>query len=86
MTQDQITVTLAKHEWDFISALRDIPQGQLKALLEELLHRLVEFVHEPSCPEMQADGVPCSSPAADCEQCVRVKGVLELIRRDLQPQ
>ena len=86
MTQDPVTVTLAKHEWDFIAALRDIPQGQLKTLLEELLQRLVEFVREPTCPDVQADGVPCASPAADCEQCVRVRGVLELLRRDLQRQ
>jgi hypothetical protein len=86
MADSDVRVTLSKQEWDFIAALRDIPEGQLKTLLGELLHRLVEFVREPSCPEVQADGAPCATPTADCEQCVRVKGVLELLRRDLQKQ
>lgn len=85
MADDKVHVALSKREWDFISALRDIPEGQLKDLLDDLLCRLVAVVHEPSCAQVQADGVPCATPAADCEQCVRVKGVLELLHRELQP-
>ncbi len=44
---------------------------------------LVEYVREPKCAEMQADGVPCTSAEADCEQCVKVRELLATLRHGL---
>jgi len=83
---DPVTVKLTHDEWDIISAWRDVPPGQLKDVLDELLASLVSFVAEPGCSQVQADGVPCATAQDDCEYCQRVKGVLALVRRDLQRQ
>ncbi len=78
---EQVSVRLSGEEWTVISGLRDIPESPLRALMYEMMLALVEYVREPKCPEMQADGVPCTSAAADCEQCVKVKGLLDTLRR-----
>lgn len=70
------TVTLNAAEWRLIRSLREIPDSPLRDLLEEVLHRLTDFVREPRCAEVQADGVPCDRPEADCEQCLRMKEIL----------
>lgn len=84
MKEETVNVALTRKEWDFIAAVRDIPTGQLKDLMDELLNSIVDLTKNPTCIEVQADGVPCSTPSADCEQCVKVKGVLETLKRDLQ--
>ncbi len=83
MSEETIAIALTPRERQMISALRDIPPSPLRDLCEELIERLFEFVREPHCPEMQADGVPCSSASADCEQCARVRTLLETLRSGL---
>ena len=85
MSEETIAIALTPGERRMISALRDVPPGPLHDLCEELIERLFEFVREPRCPEMQADGVPCGSASADCEQCARVRTLLETLRRGLTP-
>jgi hypothetical protein len=80
MNERVVTLAVTPAERRIISALRDLPPSPLKDLLGQVLARLVEFVRDPSCPEMQADGVPCSSPTSDCEQCRKLKEVLETLR------
>jgi hypothetical protein len=80
MSQASFTIAVTAEERRIISALRDLPASPLRDLLSEVMSGLVEFVREPSCAEMQADGVPCAAPDADCEQCRRLKEVLLALR------
>jgi DNA-binding MarR family transcriptional regulator len=75
-----VTIAVTPEERRIISALRDLPPSPLKDLLAQVIARLVEFAANPGCPEMQADGAPCASPTADCEQCRQLKAVLESLR------
>lgn len=81
MTEGQVVIALSTRERKIISALRDLPPGQARDLLDEVLEQLVTFVQDPHCAEMQADGVPCASPSADCEQCARLKEILAGLRK-----
>ena len=82
---DEVSVQLTPEEWNLIAGLRDIPPSPLRDLMREMMTALVEYVREPKCSEMQADGVPCSSPTADCEQCVKVHQLLQGLRHGLAP-
>lgn len=81
MEESPIPVALSPRERRILAALRDVPPGQARDLLDEVLDQLVAFVQDPHCAEMQADGVPCFSPSSDCEQCVRLKEILAGLRR-----
>jgi len=80
MKTESVTVRLNQDEWQLVSGLRDIPLSPLRELMHDLLQALIEYVREPKCPELQADGVPCESAAADCEQCLKVKALLTTLR------
>ncbi len=80
---EQVSVTLSGDEWKVISGLRDIPESPLRAMAYEMMVALVEYAREPKCAELQADGVPCTSAAADCEQCVKVRELLGALRHGL---
>jgi hypothetical protein len=80
MSERVVTIAVTPEERRIISALRDLPASPLRDLLGQVMVDLVEFVREPSCPEMQADGVPCASPNADCEECRMLREVLETLR------
>jgi hypothetical protein len=84
MVEEHVMIAVSARERRILSALRDVPPGQPRALLEEVLDRLVEFVRDPHCPELQADGAPCTSPVSDCEQCARLKEIIEGLRRGLR--
>jgi len=77
---ENVSVKLTPEEWNLISGLRDIPPSPLRDLMHEMMTALVDYVREPKCAEMQADGVPCASPAADCEQCLKVQDLLKTLR------
>ena len=77
------TIALSDVEWRRVAALRDLPESPLKQLTEEAIDRLLELARQPSCYEMQADGVPCASVSADCAECVKVKSVLAALQRSL---
>jgi hypothetical protein len=79
--QELVSVRLDPDEWKLVAGLRDIPPSPLRDLMREMMLALVDYVREPKCPELQADGVPCETPEADCEQCVRVKELLFTLRR-----
>ncbi|MGD1146320.1 MAG: hypothetical protein ABR961_00040 [Thermoanaerobaculaceae bacterium] len=78
---EDVSVKLTPEEWSLISGLRDIPPSPLRDLMHEMMTALVDYVREPRCAEMQADGVPCSSPTADCEQCLKVQQLLKTLRQ-----
>ena len=75
-----VTIAVTPEERRIVSALRDLPPGPLKELLAQVMTRLADLVREPGCPEMQADGVPCAVATADCEQCRKLKQMLEYLR------
>jgi hypothetical protein len=78
-------VTLSAEEWSLVSGLRTVPDSPLKARLLTLVETLLHFVAEPKCAQMQADGVPCTSASAQCEECLQVAALLEeLTRRALR--
>ncbi len=81
METEAVTVRLDREEWKVVAGLREIPPSPLRELMHELVTALIEYVREPRCPELQADGVPCESAAADCEQCLKVKSLLLTLRR-----
>jgi hypothetical protein len=83
MEQETVRVKLDPEEWKLIAGLRDIPPSPLRHLMHEMMISLVDYVREPKCPELQADGVPCEAPNADCEQCMKVKELLFTLRRGM---
>lgn len=82
----ELSIPLSESERRIVSALRDIPAGPAKDLSYEVVQRLLEFVAEPRCAEMQADGVPCDRAEADCEQCTTLREILEGLRGSLPPR
>jgi hypothetical protein len=76
--------SLLPEERRLIDALRSIPQSPLREHLSQLVSELADFVAAPGCAEMQADGAPCSSAQASCDQCRKMIDLLEGLRRRLQ--
>jgi hypothetical protein len=81
MAQEQVNVRLTEAEWRLIAGLRDIPPSPLRDLMHSMMAELMEYVREPKCAEIQADGVPCETATADCEQCLKVKQLLVSLRQ-----
>jgi hypothetical protein len=75
---------LSPEETKLLLALRGIPPSRLRDLLTTLVDELAEFVAEPSCAEMQADGAPCSASDTSCDECRKVTTILEGLRGRLQ--
>ena len=85
MTEQLTAIALTADERRIVSALRDIPPSPLRDLAREVILRLLDFVREPKCAEMQGDGVPCDRPEADCEQCTRLMEIVESLKDALPP-
>ncbi len=85
MSEQVVTIVITPEERRIISSMRDLPPSPLKDLLAQVMARLVELVREPSCPEMQADGVPCKSSSSDCAECRKLMAVLETLQKQLTP-
>ena len=75
---------LTPEERKLLLALRAIPPSRLRDLLTTLVGELTEFVAEPSCAEMQADGAPCTTSDASCDECRKLTTILEGLRGRLQ--
>jgi hypothetical protein len=78
------TDELHPDEARLVVALRAIPESPLRDRLSVLLCELADFVSAPSCAEMQADGVPCTSAQASCDECRKVTELLDGLRSRLQ--
>jgi hypothetical protein len=68
----------AEEEGRLLAIMRGLSPGELQQLLAEL-----DGVLTRSCPEAQADGVPCPDAGSACETCGRARSVLETLRRRL---
>jgi hypothetical protein len=75
---------LSPDEQKLLLALREIPPSRLRDLLTTLVSELADFVAEPSCAEMQADGAPCPATDAACDECRKLTALLEGLRGRLQ--
>jgi hypothetical protein len=76
---------LTLEEQKLLLALREIPPSRLRDLMTTLVSELADFVSEPSCAEMQADGAPCPTTEVSCDECRKLVMVLEGLRVRLQP-
>jgi hypothetical protein len=74
---------LTPFERRLVLALRQVPQSPLRHLYTTLVAELTEFVAHPTCAEMQADGAPCASAEASCDECRRLESLLEGLRSRL---
>ena len=75
---------LSPEEQKLLLALREIPPSRLRDLMTTLVVELADFVAEPSCSEMQADGAPCPATDVACDECRKLTTVLEGLRGRLQ--
>ena len=75
---------LTPEETKLLLALRAIPPSRLRDLMTALVSELADFVAEPSCAEMQADGAPCPTTDVSCDECRKVTSILEGLRGRLQ--
>ena len=76
---------LTLEEQKLLLALREIPPSRLRDLMTTLVSELADFVAEPRCAEVQADGAPCPTTDVSCDECRKVALVLEGLRGRLQP-
>jgi hypothetical protein len=75
---------LSDEEKKLLLALREIPPSRLRDLMTALIGELTEFVAEPSCAEVQADGAPCPASDVSCDECRKLTSILEGLRGRLQ--
>jgi len=75
---------LSPEEQKLLLALREIPPSRLRDLMTTLVSELLDFVAEPCCAEMQADGAPCPTTDASCDECRKLTTLLEGLRGRLQ--
>lgn len=80
---ERTSILVTPTEKKMLASLRELPEGPLREELQGFLLALTDFVRDPRCAEVQADGIPCGSPQADCEQCREVLGLVETLRRKL---
>ena len=80
---EPITLIVSPAELRMINTLRDLPESPLRDRIQRLLEDLLAFARNPRCHELQADGVPCEKPEADCDQCQIVLEMLESMERRL---
>lgn len=74
-------LTLSDAERRMILTLRNMPDSPLRDRVLRLVEDVLAFARNPRCHEMQADGVPCERPEADCDQCQVVTAMLETLER-----
>ena len=80
---ERTSILVTPTEKHILASIRELPEGQLRQRLEAFLVDLTDFVRDPKCPEVQADGIPCDTPRADCEQCQKVSQLLDTLRAAL---
>ena len=80
----EVMETLTPEERRIVLALREIPPSPLRELYATLVAELTDFAAHPTCGEMQADGAPCTSAEASCDQCQKLGSLLEGLRSRLQ--
>ena len=72
--------SLSRVEQRLIFGLRELSEGSLRELCAVLVAELVELGSHPTCPEAQADGVPCASAETSCDECRKVEALVRELR------
>lgn len=80
---ERTSILVTATEKKILASVRGLPEGNLKRKLESFLVDLTVFVREPKCCQVQADGIPCESVQADCEQCMKVDELIANLQRAL---
>jgi hypothetical protein len=80
MKEPTVVTPITPEEWELVCLLRDIPWGRSRGQLLALMRELVTFVASPSCSEAQADGVPCPTAHASCDECQHIHSCLARMR------
>ena len=77
------TATDFAREALLVRRLRDElpPEAQVRFFRE--FEQLLTLAAEPRCAESQADGVPCGTVEADCEECGRALAWLARLRAEI---
>jgi hypothetical protein len=77
------TATDFAREALLVQRLRDeLPPEAQKRFFREF-EQLLTLAAEPRCAESQADGVPCGTAEADCEDCGRALAWLARLRAEI---
>ena len=74
---------LRPDELRLVTALRSRPESPLRERLSAFVSELADFVAAPTCAEMQADGAPCTSAQAACDECRKMTSLLDGLRSRL---
>ena len=80
---ERTSILVTATEKKILASIRELPEGHLKHKLEAFLVDLTVFVRDPKCAQVQADGIPCESVQADCEQCMKVDHLIADLQRTL---
>jgi hypothetical protein len=71
---------LSPEERGLVFALRELPESPLRARTLSLVREFLDFAAAPGCAEEQADGVPCTTAQAACDECRKVISLVEGLR------
>lgn len=74
--QAPVRVELDAGEWALVRSLRDVAPSTVRERARDVVAQLLAFVGSPGCTAQQADGAPCETPKASCDECDRVLQVL----------
>lgn len=66
-----------------IQRLRDELPPEAQARFFREFEQLLTLAAEPRCAESQADGVPCGTVEAECEECGRALAWLSRMRAEI---
>jgi hypothetical protein len=76
--------TLDDEEWRIVCAMRELPDSRLTDSFRALLRALADFVADPHCSEMQANGMPCADAHGACAACRKAASILTTLRERLR--
>jgi len=79
-----VKVALDEAEWALVCSLREVAPSVLRSRTTELMGELLAFVGAPGCTTQQADGVPCETARASCDECERVLQVIGELQARIQ--
>lgn len=77
---------LLQDELNRLQALRDRLSCQSHGELLAVTERALRAAGCPACAESQADGVPCETTTASCEQCVKALGWIRSLRTRIEAE
>ena len=67
-----VLMSMLPEERSLVWALREVPEGPLRAELLALFKEILADARSAHCAEAQADGVPCACLGPACSECERV--------------